>query len=54
MRISDMPLLTPENEGAGKRTAPADLHHVAERGEIRGLADDTVIELLAALACPAQ
>ena len=54
MRIGDVALLPADDQCAGERAPPADLHHVAESGHVGRFADDTVVELLAALIGPAQ
>src|SRR5208283_5668997 len=52
--IGDMPLLAAREDMAIERTAPADFHHVAERVDIGGFADDAVIETLAPLPRPVE
>jgi hypothetical protein len=43
-----------DHQRAGLRAAPADLDHVAEHLDIRGLAEHAMVELLAALGAPFQ
>ena len=52
--ISDMPLLAARENLAVERAATADFHHVAERVDIGGFADDAVIETLAPLPRPVE
>ena len=54
MRIGDVPLLAVHDEMPGQRPAPADLDHVAERVRVGRLAEDAMVEALAALIGPLQ
>ncbi len=54
MRIGDMALLADDANAAIERAAPPDLDRVAERRDIRRLADDAMIELFAARPRPVE
>src|SRR5262249_49740217 len=50
--IGDVALLTGDDEGAVERAAPADLDSVADHRRIARLAEDAMVESLAALGRP--
>ena len=54
LRIGDMALLAGDDQRAVERAAPADLDGVAERRDIARLAENAVVEFLAALGRPFQ
>src|SRR6516165_1911527 len=54
LRIGDMALFALRDQRAIQRTAPADLDHIAQMVWVRRLADEAMVETLAALIGPAQ
>jgi hypothetical protein len=52
--IGDVALPALRQQMAGERAAPPDLHHLPERLRVRRLAQDAVVEALAALMRPMQ